>query len=1454
MAKKTHRENPPQPEDQHPLPPPEPPAAAEDAAFAELMEDALTLDDDAVPPPAPSSAVDLGQHAKDPHSAAGTPASASSFPWEDLVREPAGSSGAPPPPPAFDSPSDAGVLRHAAEDEEALPFDAAAASVESSRVDLSDAGNLGDFSASAPPPIPAPGDSGVFIAEAVPDAGADMDAAAEVISLDSAVDLGSSGVEVIEGEASSVDLGGASPAARDAAADSSGVDLGLAGASLLDSSSGIELEGAVVLDDDVPTSSVEYAAGPALLDSPSGLEGLPEESSQSDVFVGADVPPADAPVSAGLSGIDLGEEAVEPATSLDSTSGMDLSGPAVTTEDDFAAVFPEQLTADDPAGTSAVNLDAPLAGPGSARDLIAEAVESGVGLGHSADGPSAAEIDDDIFASAAVPSEGDSAVDLGASGVMEEEPAAAVVEGEEDLETTREWSAAGAPEADEFEAADALGAGAVEEIAAGEAVTFEDEAAVEPPSVVLEDEGVEGVKIAVDEEGAAAVAESAEAVEEEEAVGAGSGRRQPKPKYGRRWIGGTLVGAVLGSAACVAALVYLPREQIADWRQKGRAIVGADADSTRGQQASPGTSAASLTEKVRNGDFTAEPPPLKENNNDELATRGEFLWLQYLQRTDPKKYNLTDPAVSRALTDLEKAGTAKADYWRGNILETMGKFDGARTIYRQGLQKYGTDAGLKTMFEGALDRLDVRAADKGSSAATSRLPGRLDTASLALLLIGLQPPPPPPMGQPPKGAPPVPQEVPEAGFSFWKAVKLAQGQKYAEAAKALADARKHHVARRLEQLRKAQNPLSDPTEEIFLRTCDEMIAYWQLQDRLRAGGYLNLTTRKNPLKAFDNVLADLKKAAADNDALKKDAATLKEEKKAAETRVATLETDLKKSKKETSDALTEVADRENKLKKAAADLKAETVKLAAATVRADQLNGEKKDLEKIIAHVGDKLALKDFDPKAGKAILFSKLDDVLNIARTNDPMGRLMANIKEVQHLNGVLGQRWTPEAMLSYWMPLLADRDQKGLTAAAVRDVERVRADTAAPASARSQALAVEGLALRNRGDFGRARATLAAALKGDAPDGATWRTVAREALKELSDPGAYYLPRAEDLRARHQYAGAVAVLDEGLKVFPEANGRLLVLRSLVRLDAALGSAAGGLKADAPGIKEAQADAAAAIEAGAAGAGHYAAGRIAEELGQREAATASYRKAVAAAPAASVEAAQYRAALARMLLPGAPDEDRRGGRVGPRRLQRLPTVEELLLLAVVGVQPPPPEEVAAEEATRLADEILARKDIDTLPLLKAQALAVKGLYTQSLNSYVAGLRPHLSRELYAGLKRIVENHPMQRRPDRSRVPHPFQAQKHYAAGLSRFFERDYATAEKEFAKAIENFDLDARYHYYLGLARLQQRKRGPAEDFDQAARLELEGRPARDAVDASLERIQGRPRRLINEARNRIR
>ncbi len=154
---------------------------------------------------------------------------------------------------------------------------------------------------------------------------------------------------------------------------------------------------------------------------------------------------------------------------------------------------------------------------------------------------------------------------------------------------------------------------------------------------------------------------------------------------------------------------------------------------------------------------------------------------------------------------------------------------------------------------------------------------------------------------------------------------------------------------------------------------------------------------------------------------------------------------------------------------------------------------------------------------------------------------------------------------------------------------------------------------------------------------------------------------------------------------------------------------------------------------------------------------------------------------------------------------------------------------------------------------MRAQALAIKGRWTLALQSYVEGVRPFMPREYGSGLMYLVLNHPRLKRPDSLLIPNPLEAEKHFAAGLNFYFDRDYTNAEKEFLLTVENDPQDARYFYFLGLSRLGQSKRRDAfADFDEGAMLERLNRPSPAAVSESLERIQGPLRRIVNEVRTR--
>jgi hypothetical protein len=1103
--------------------------------------------------------------------------------------------------------------------------------------------------------------------------------------------------------------------------------------------------------------------------------------------------------------------------------------------------------------------------------------------------------------------------------------------------------------------------------------------------------------------GAPAEAGEEEAVEdvaaEDLAEPQAKAKKEKKPVMAGKavsWIGGGVIGAV---AATVVFALLLFTGMLTALTEKPVATVGRAPGSPPGPGAqSPGGQVSAEDpqragrRQLETGDYAAAVTNLKqvEPTAQNAVALGEAQWLSYLQQQRRNNQALDGNAneVKEARENLQKSNTAVGLYWVGKIQEETGDLNGARKTYQDGLQKYAAE---KWMFQSALDRLDSqRAAGAAAGEGGARLPRPEAEAEVAahltLLLIALQ------------AAAPAPEAAPgEAGAKFWEALRLANKERnYAAAIQALNQALDYHNRHRYERLGKAQNPITDRYEDIFLRSGEELKAYWQILARLSAMG--PDLAKQDPAKAIDALVAD-KKAA--DDALAEAAKPLLDRKvikegdppaKAVPAGIA---------------ALTKAMD------------SAEEARVKADKARETEVEARKaaetklQDVSQRLAGVG----VKETDPVKGVAELATAKETLNKVAqrlaptyldpKTNllDPAGRT-ALLSGLDHLKQA--GSFPLGTAIDIWPAVLQDRDRKDVLDQAVRDGQAVAADARANADAKAKGRFVEGLALRNQGQFDAARKRLKAALDGEGKG--EWKTAAQKALQELTDPSAYYLARPMELLASGHGARAVAILDEGLSAELFANnGRLLALRSQARLQQARDEAKGKkLTADTPGVKEAAEDAKAAVEAGrkandalALADGHYAQGQIAENLGNWPEAQKSYAAALDALKQAGGGAAKARAsgrcqvALARVLLrlsQGAPigaeepAPDRTATpRVGLRSLSRgivlasatllacsdravlnpcppaldvppalgpIPAVRELpisspgaagprgqtdaesarradealrladaaiaagdpeaylvkafalarredwteaLLTYVKGLdaivrppryparyvdyihgldylvknapafqasatvatarQSPGPEAVqATNEAIRLADEAIASGDAEGY-LTKGLALAGQGRWKDGLKVYAVGLQKVLPSPSYGnGLLYLVEKHPAFQRPDTAVPPNEVAANRHFVAGLDAYWAGDYAVAEKEFLEAVRNFDQDARYLYFLGLARLAlPGKRGFAfDDFRTAGLLERQNRPGTVTVGRTLERVQGPARLLLNDKAGR--
>jgi tetratricopeptide (TPR) repeat protein len=1007
------------------------------------------------------------------------------------------------------------------------------------------------------------------------------------------------------------------------------------------------------------------------------------------------------------------------------------------------------------------------------------------------------------------------------------------------------------------------------------------------PPVVTDreaDEAGEEATEAADEEAVAADEAEAEQAEDEEEAPAPK-RVAAAPAGAKAWpkvLAGSALGLIVGAGAMFGAHSFLGLgEKKLEQTQQ-----------VRGDKQQPTMDDA---KGLLSGGDPEKALPILNSQGDSpevLAMRGEAMWLLILQKQAPTApIKADDQLVQQAAETLKKAGdNADALFWLGNLHEVTGNLKAARETYQKGVNL--PDPLQKKRFQAALDRLDVQAAltRSGEHAA---IPERIE--ALVLLLTVLQQP-----GQKPgDGA----GQDDEAGFEFWKAVKLAysaEPKDQKEALEKLKKARDLHDKQRFKRLRKAQNPLSDPTEAIFLKCCDELEAYWKIPGYLRSRGYLvkggKAEDAVKDVLAKSDALHDVARMLGQGKFETKDVAPavqkLVEAKKDAE------------DKLKTSDGLLKAA--EDKLKNAGARLTAAGIKEADLAKGVDQLAAANKAAEKKAADLdGDlKSAKKAIDDAkkeaaanlktantaqsalddvvkslktakylaadAGRADALKGVDKAIEMAKTVDPAGKLAAAELEVKRQQGLLAQRKSPQQMLDFWRNVLRDNPYPQWAEAALLDAKRTEADKKSTAEELAKASAVAGMAYRNQHKFPEARAALQKALK-DAPDKIDWRATPRAVLRELTDPAAFYLPRAQQLYDARAYFLAIFYLDEGLQAFPDDKGRLLAARSLAHLAEAKMKAKGKLKADLPDVVAARKDAQDAIAAGAKAEGHYASGRLAEALGDLAAARKSYEQALEAHPAEDLDGKRYRIALAQVLLrmnedKEAPADKGRGVGKRPSKPSRVlslftpagepdPLAAVVLLLALAdGDEDGGPQSPEEQKARALAEQILKARPVRGDFVIRSQAYALQGLWNQALRTYVDGLLPLIPQDYADGLAELVNNHPAFKRPDSLNVPNTLEAERFYANGLREFSARRYVQAEEQFLAAVKNDDQDARYFFYLGLSRWAQNKRDKqAEarlDFERGARLEKQNKPGTVVINEALERVQGKARQEMAKYR----
>jgi hypothetical protein len=134
-------------------------------------------------------------------------------------------------------------------------------------------------------------------------------------------------------------------------------------------------------------------------------------------------------------------------------------------------------------------------------------------------------------------------------------------------------------------------------------------------------------------------------------------------------------------------------------------------------------------------------------------------------------------------------------------------------------------AAFKPIFDTAIARVRIMQTDATNAKVqqySRALPVEdAEDLALAVLMIPLAP---------------VQQLDDEPGVHFWKAIEYSKAwnapKAFENSLKEIRLARQKHQTQRAKKIGLGLNPLTDPTEQMFLRACDELIQYWTFKQTL----------------------------------------------------------------------------------------------------------------------------------------------------------------------------------------------------------------------------------------------------------------------------------------------------------------------------------------------------------------------------------------------------------------------------------------------------------------------------------------------------------------------------------------------------------------------------------------------------------------------------------------------
>jgi len=317
-----------------------------------------------------------------------------------------------------------------------------------------------------------------------------------------------------------------------------------------------------------------------------------------------------------------------------------------------------------------------------------------------------------------------------------------------------------------------------------------------------------------------------------------SGRRDAAAKRGKSgmlgWLAGSAAGLLVGvglSGGAYLAFVDKPETTLR--------VVTPNQPTTAPSNAGEKLELGEARKLLAVGDPARALPALEAAGDSAspvvIAERGKARWLVRIRELAAEKKIATadDASLKLAVADLEqivaksetlttaedKRTAVEAALRIGLTKELTGDGAGATAYYTASAKRFPAS---KVVFDTAVRRVKAMP-PRAAGAKAALLPQQAEDLAQfvlpALFLIQADVAD----GDAPEA---------EAGFLFWEAINEASVNNFVKARAQLAKARAAHDARRLALAGRGLNPLSDPMEQIFLRCCNDLNAFWIVKEQL----------------------------------------------------------------------------------------------------------------------------------------------------------------------------------------------------------------------------------------------------------------------------------------------------------------------------------------------------------------------------------------------------------------------------------------------------------------------------------------------------------------------------------------------------------------------------------------------------------------------------------------------